>query len=113
MDGVGCKRTTDDPDLPELEEADADEVVTCVVSVIALSMRTPRSLTDSAGWMSESDILTLPAGQCLRRRLQPSQISSVFDGLRRKVHPGLDMLNASDHPSNQIGSVFLSDVTVD
>ena len=27
MGGVSCKGTTDDPDLPELEEAYADEVV--------------------------------------------------------------------------------------
>ena len=71
--------------------------LTCVVSVIALSIKTPRSLTDSVGWMSASDILTLSAGQWWRRRLERSQISSVFDGLSRRRFEDIQALTCSMH----------------
>ena len=115
---VGCirgKGTTDDPDCRRWKKQTPTRWLTCVVSVIALSIRTPRSLTDSAGWMSASDILTVSRTVMeMTTRAEPDKLGCWrVKSKAIRGHPSFDVFDAWNHPNHQRGGIILSDRTID
>ena len=97
MNSVRGERLTDDLQLRSWIDQTPEMGLTCLVSVIPLSMRTPRSRTQSPGRRSTSDTLIPVLLQWCRRRLKPNHISSVFEGLRRSQLELIQALMLSMH----------------
>ena len=67
----------------------------CVVIESSLSSITPRLRTWDDGWINAPAINRGVMGQSWRRRGDPSQISSVFAGLRRRRFGAIQFLTSS------------------